>query len=655
MSLRLVRTILCATCLLLPVAAFAADLVPVNDFARHPLLSRPTLSPDGRYIAVNMNDAAADSHALVVFRVGDMTHPVSMLRLPKYEVATDITWVSSSRLVIEKGQQFGSIDEPLSTGEIIATDLDGKHQDYLYGYQSGTYGKRASTRNNDAGFGSLSGLPTPTNGHFYMATQSFEVNQTTSTLYDVDATSGSRHVIGQIGVGEMNFMVGSDGKAHYAYGRNDDWNYVVYHEQAGAWTLMPANQIGGSFEPIFFTPDQQGVYASYAAAGGPTALVQQDESGADRVLLASDGFSSVGSIEWSPLPHRPFATAPATGVPKITYLDANLPMAKLHRALSLKLPGYVHFIDFSEDGSELLFSVSSDRDPGTYYLINTHDYKVTKLFAVAPWIDPSRMAERRSLRFKASDGMELEAILTMPNGVDPTQLPMVLLPHGGPIGVQDDWFFDTDAQFLASRGYLVLQVNYRGSSGRGADFREAGYLQWGTRIQQDLIDGVKWAIAEKYADPNRICVYGASFGGYSAMMTVIRAPGLFKCAVGYAGIYDLAMMYKKGDIRERKAGRSYLHTVIGRNDAELDANSPDKLADKIDVPVLLVHGEDDKRAPMAQAKAMRDALEAAHKPHEWLVKPGEGHGFYTEADNVEFYDRLQLFLAKYIGPGKTSP
>jgi dipeptidyl aminopeptidase/acylaminoacyl peptidase len=201
----------------------------------------------------------------------------------------------------------------------------------------------------------------------------------------------------------------------------------------------------------------------------------------------------------------------------------------------------------------------------------------------------------------------------------------------------------------------VLQVNYRGSGGRGTDFKEAGYLTWGTRIQQDLIDGVKWAIGEKYADPQRICVYGASFGGYSAMMTTIRAPGLFKCAVGYAGVYDLAMMYSKGDIREHKSGRSYLRTVIGRDDAELGANSPVRLADKIDVPVLLVHGEDDRRAPFAQAKAMRAALDAAHKPYEWLAKPDEGHGFYSEADNVEFYQRLQDFLAKYIGPGKTTP
>lgn len=646
------RSVLSAACLLLPIAVVAADLIPTQDFARHVDLTMPRLSPDGQYLAVNVNDPDGASHALAVYKVDDMKQPVSMLRLPKYEVAAGITWVSNTRLVVEKGQQYGSLGKARLTGEVIATDLDGKHQDYLYGFR-GKYGTRASTRGIDRGWGFVDGQPQPVNGHFYLAARSWD-DENRSTLYDIDASKNSRHLIGEISVRDMSFMVGADGKAHYAYGENDDYEYVVYHQDGGAWTkLMPA-QVGGSFTPIFFTPDQKRVYASYNAGGGPTALVEQDENGGDRKVLASDSFSAIGSIEWTPLPYQPFATVLATGMPRVNYIDPNNAMAKLHRALSQKFAGYVHFIDFSEDGGKLMFSVSSDRDPGTYYLIDTHNYKVLKLFASKPWIDPAKMAERRPLRFKASDGMELEAILTLPRGVPEANLPMVLLPHGGPIDVQDDWFYDTDAQFLASRGYLVLQVNYRGSGGRGVDFKEAGYLKWGTRIQQDLIDGVKWAIAENYADPKRVCVYGGSFGGYSAMMTTIRAPGLFKCAIGYAGIYDLKMMYKKGDIRESKSGRSYLNTVIGRDDADLDANSPAKLADKIDVPVLLVHGEDDKRAPFAQAKAMRAALDAAHKPYEWLSKPGEGHGFYSEENNIEFYNRLQAFLEKNIGPGASA-
>jgi len=642
------RALLASMCLLLPAAGVAADLLPVEDFAKHAELSMPRLSPDGQYLALRVDDDSGQ-HALVVYKISDMSAPVSMLRMPKYELPASFDWVSPTRLVIMKGQKFGSLDKPVLTGEIIATDMNGKHQDYLYGYQGG--GSRGGTRNHDEGWAEYDSRPEPANNHFYITAHDWNADRQ-SSLYDVDATANKRLLIGNIGVADMDFMVGTDGKAHFAYGINDDYKYVVYHHEANGWAQMSAAEMGGSFVPIDFTPDHQRIYATYAAGGGPTALIEQDENGGNRQVLAKDDSSSIGSIEWTALPHQPFATVPATGIPKVSYIDPNMNAAKLHMALSQKFPGEsVDFINYSEDGGQLLFGVSSDRDPGTYYLIDTHSYKVRKLFDVAPWIDPAKMAERRPLHFKASNGTELEAILTFPKGAAEMNLPMVLLPHGGPIDVQDDWSYDNDAQFLANRGYLVLQVNFRGSSGRGGDFMRAGYRQWGTGIQQDLIDGVKWAVAEKYADPKRICVFGGSFGGYSAMMAVIRAPGMFKCAVGYAGIYDMAMRYTKGDTQESVLGRNALRAQMGDDPADLAANSPDKLADQINVPVFLIHGEDDQRAPFAQAKAMRAALDAAHKPYEWMSKPGEGHGFYDEKNSIELYTRLQAFLEKNIGKG----
>jgi dipeptidyl aminopeptidase/acylaminoacyl peptidase len=652
MPVATLRATLAASCLLLPATAIAATppLIPVETFARHASVSMPRLSPDGNYVALRMDDGS--QHALVVYKISDMSHPASMLRMPRFQVPVDIQWVGPTRLVVEKGREMGSIDKPFSTGELLATDVDGTHQDYLFGFEDG-YGSRGATRAGDKGWGSIDGLPEKADNHFYMGARLWN-SDNHSWLYDVDAVKNTRHLIGDIGVGDMSFTVGADGKAHFAYGANNDYDYVIYHRQANGWAPYNGNQRGHRFVPIIFAPDHRHLYAYDSNHGAPSDLIEQDESGGSHQLLVKAGFGSVGHLQWTAPPLQPFAATEATGVPTVTYIQPDLPAARLYRALSQKFPGqFVDFINFSDDGKELLFSVSSDRDPGTYFLIDTTHYKVIKLFAAAPWINPPQMAERVPMHFKASDGVELEAVLTIPNHVALNKLPMVLLPHGGPHGVSDSWFFDEDAQFLASRGYLVLQVNYRGSGGRGYAFEQAGYLKWGTRIQQDLIDGVKWAEAQHYADPARVCVYGASFGGYSAMMSVIRAPGLFKCAVGYAGVYDLAMMYKKGDIRRQAVGRSYLQTVIGRNDAELDANSPDKLADKIDVPVLLVHGEDDERAPFAQAKAMRSALEAAHKPYQWLVKPGEGHGFYDEKNNVEFLTTLQAFLAKYIGAGAT--
>ncbi|MGP1664549.1 MAG: alpha/beta hydrolase family protein, partial [Rhodanobacter sp.] len=498
MSYRFAQALLGVACLLIPLVANASNKIPVEDFARHGQLSQPRLSPDGQHIAVAMADASGYLHALVIYKVNDMTVPVSTLRMPKYELPAGIKWVSNTRLVVLKGKLFGSVDKPTYTGEIIATDLDGTHQDYLYGYNN-KMGKRGNTRGTDRGWGSFDGMPSPADGHFYMSTVSWD-GANHSELYNVDAIKNTRHLIGDISVAGMNFMVGADGKARYAYGTNNDYEYVVYRQQGNGWAKMTAEQVGGSFTPVYFSPDQQHIYALYDREGGPVSLIEQDAAGTQRKVLAKDSFSSIGDVQWTALPQQPFATTLATGRPVVNYIDPNLPAAKLHMALSQKFPGsMVRFLDYSEDGSVLMFSVYSDRAPSTYYLIGTHDYKVSKLFSTLPWVDPAQMAERRPIRFKASDGMELEAILTLPKGAPEGNLPMVLLPHGGPIDVQDDWSYDNDAQFLASRGYLVLQVNYRGSGGRGVDFKEAGYLNWGTRIQQDLIDGVAWAVAENYA------------------------------------------------------------------------------------------------------------------------------------------------------------
>ncbi|MFK2877188.1 alpha/beta hydrolase family protein [Rhodanobacter hydrolyticus] len=649
--MRKLHAALVAACLCSPVAAAAADSIPVETFARHASMSMPRLSPDGKHIALRVDDGG--NHALVVYAVDDMSHPLSMLRMPVNEVPAGVYWVSPTRLIVEKGKQFGSIDAPQLTGEILATDVDGRHQDYLFGYQSG-YGTRGDTRQGDDGWGEVDGLPDKANNHFYLGAHPWnDNNRNRSQIYDIDAVKNVRHLIGDIGVGQMSFMVGPDGKVGFAYGTDNNFDYVAYQFMAGRWVQL---QAGKYFAPFATAPDGQHVYAMYSANGGPIQLIEQSLDGNDRKALAKDDFGNVHNVQWTAPPLQPFAVITATGTPRPIYVDPNLPSAKLYMAISQKFPGeFVDFINFSEDGRELLFSVSSDRDPGTWYLIDTEHYKVVKLFEGAPWIDPAKMAERVPMHFKASDGTELEAILTVPNGVPMNNLPMVLLPHGGPHGVSDDWFFDNDAQFLASRGYLVLQVNYRGSGGRGENFTQAGYLKWGTRIQQDLIDGVRWVEQQQYADPNRVCVYGGSFGGYSALMSVIRAPKLFKCAIGYAGVYDLAMMYKKGSIGSDTLGKNYLTAVIGKDDAALAANSPDKLADQIDVPVLLIHGEADERVPIAQAKAMRAALDAAHKPYEWMSKSGEGHGFYSEADNVDRLDRMQDFLAKYIGSGATPP
>lgn len=624
--------------------------VPVEAFASSNSMGMPRLSPDGRHLAVSV-DFGDGNHALAVYRLADM-HRTSLLRLPRYELPVQIRWVGPERLVIAKGRQVGSRERPVPIGEIIASDLDGTGQKYIYGYQQST-----RTPGLERGFGHIEGVPEVANGRFYMRSLSRGTGR--SQLYDVDASRGTARLLADIPVKDLSFVLSREGVPRYALGRDDHDNYLLYMSDADGrdWTPLDASRVGGRFVPFSLTPDGRQAYGWFSQDGGPAVLVKADPDGSARQVLARDDFASVNGLEWSPGPMEPFAATVGQGRPRPVYFDPASVDAQLHQAIGHNFPDhYATFVNHSDDGRASLLYVYGDRDPGAWYLFDRTASSLSRLMAPREDIDPARMGERRPFRFHASDGMELDGIMTLPQGVqDPARLPMVLLPHGGPHAEGDDWAFDNDAQFLASRGYLVLQVNYRGSLGRGEAFEQAGYLNWGTRIQEDLLDGVRWAIGRGYADPQRVCAYGASFGAYSAMMAAAREPGLVKCAIGLAGVYDLKMMYSKGDVRSTTSGRNYLSRVIGRDDAALAAGSPTALAARIKAPVLLVHGEIDERTPLAQARAMRDALEAAGNPPEWMVVPKEGHGFYSEQNNIAFYHRLEAFLARHIGPDAVRP
>ena len=228
---------------------------------------------------------------------------------------------------------------------------------------------------------------------------------------------------------------------------------------------------------------------------------------------------------------------------------------------------------------------------------------------------------------------------------------MVLWVHGGPHGPRDRWGFDTDVQVLASRGYAVMQVNYRGSGGYGRGFMAAGYRKWGTTMQDDLTDAVRWVTGQGIVDAERVCIYGASYGGYAALMSPAREPDLYQCTIGYVGVYSLPMMFRWGDIPERPEGRAYLARVLPETEEEQRAQSGGYNVDKITIPVMLIHGEKDQRVPIQQYRFLVDQLEDAGKrPEITVVEKREGHGFYDTDNNVRLYKKVFEFLDRHTAP-----
>lgn len=226
---------------------------------------------------------------------------------------------------------------------------------------------------------------------------------------------------------------------------------------------------------------------------------------------------------------------------------------------------------------------------------------------------------------------------------------MVVMPHGGPHGPYDEWGYDPDVQLLASNGYAVLQVNFRGSGGYGQDFEAMGYQKWGREMQDDITDATLWAINERIADPDRICIAGASYGGYASLMAVVREPDLYQCAIPIAGVYSLPMMRKKGDYRRnRRASNVFLDDYLGRDEDDLIARSPAYHVDQIKADLFFIHGTEDVRVPIDQAEFVRDQLDDAGISYEWMERD-EGHGFTQLENRRDMYEAILMFLDQHIG------
>ena len=290
----------------------------------------------------------------------------------------------------------------------------------------------------------------------------------------------------------------------------------------------------------------------------------------------------------------------------------------------------VSFTSFSTDDRKAVAFVSTDRKPGEYCLVDFVTREIRSLLHSRPRLKNAVLAEVQPLRLKARDGLLLNAYMTFPAGRARTGLPLVVRPHGGPYGARDRFGFDPEAQLLANR-------------------------EWGAKMQDDITDATRWAISKGLVDAKRICIFGGSYGAYSALMGTVREPDLYRCAIGYAGVYDLALMYNTGDISRLQNGRAYLRTALGDDPVQLEARSPVAQAARIRADIMLIHGAQDRRAPIQHARRMRSALEDAGKRVTWIAEDEEGHGFFNQARRRAMYEQVLAFLARNIGPEATPP
>lgn len=326
-------------------------------------------------------------------------------------------------------------------------------------------------------------------------------------------------------------------------------------------------------------------------------------------------------------------------------------MKAIQARLEKALPDTVHSpVQFSEDGARIIYYSYSDRDPGVYYVYDRKRQKLEELAVVSPDIDPAQMAPMQAVSYKARDGLEIHGFLTLPVGREPRNLPLVIHPHGGPYGIRDIWGYNAEVQFYANRGFAVLQINYRGSGGYGQAFEEAGFKKWGLEMQNDLSDGVKWAVDSGLADPQRVVISGASYGGYATMAGLVFTPELYCAGINYVGVVNIANLIPK-TLGARRM--HWMHTRLGNlQDADdrkrIHDTSPVHFSDRIRVPLLMAYGRNDPRVPIDQAYDIERALKKNGRPYELIIEDKEGHGFRQEERRIAFYKRVDAFLKQHV-------
>ncbi len=613
------------------------------------------ISPDGLYLAATV--PFEDRTGLAVLRRSD-SKVMTSVALGKNNHVQSFFWANKERLLITVSQKFGLLEEPQPTGEIFGLNFDSKRLEPLVGYRA--IDMQASThiqpkKNENVAAIGVDQIPGDDRNVIVTVTPYGE-DELWYRADRMDVNTGRHSVVARAPVKGASFHLDNSGAVRFALGAEYDNVSLLYHREndESVWKNINDESYSKRVEtPIGFSEDNRTAYLRVEQPSGPDSIVAYDTvSGERKELLRDPSSDPTIVVRKFGASQEPVGIIYMDGRPHTRFFDPKGTEARLYRMLEAAFPDdAVMVTSTTRDGKTALVSTYSDRDPGSFYVFDMETNKASYLLSRRSWIDPPQMATVKPVELKARDGMPMRGYLTLPSGKGERNLPLVIYPHGGPFGVYDVWGFDTDPQILAAAGYAVLQVNFRGSGNYGRSFYQAGALEWGLTMQDDLTDATRWAIDQGIADRSRICIYGASYGAYASLMGAAKEPDLYRCAAGYVGIYDLATLSVK-DSRKSKRMKTWTSEWMGTNEA-LAAVSPNRIANRIKVPVFLAAGGEDETAPIEQSRKMERALEQAGRPIETLYYPTEGHGFYTVEHRREYYTRLLAFLQRHIGAGAT--
>jgi dipeptidyl aminopeptidase/acylaminoacyl peptidase len=441
-----------------------------------------------------------------------------------------------------------------------------------------------------------------------------------------------------------------DGKIRAAVTSDGVNTSLLYREnEKDKFKTVITTSFKESLTPALFTFDNNNLYCLSNLGRDKAALVEFDPKSAKEVkVIYENPDVDITGIDYSKL--RKVLTVAYFETDKLQkhFLDAE--SEQIDNKIKTQIPDYMFNINNkSRDETRLLVYVNSDRYFGGYYLYDVKSGDFSKLADFKPWLKEQDMAEMKPVSYESRDGLTIHGYLTLPKGVKAEKLPVIVNPHGGP-WARDSWGYNPEIQFLANRGYAVFQMNFRGSTGYGRKFWESSFKQWGRTMQDDITDGVKWLINEGIADSSRIAIYGASYGGYATLAGITLTPELYCCAVDYVGVANM-FTFMQTVPPYWEPLKQMFYEMVGdpvKDSLMLAEVSPVFHADRIRCPLFVAQGANDPRVNVNESNQMVEALKNRGINVEYMVKDNEGHGFYNQENQFDFYRAMEKFLATHM-------
>jgi dipeptidyl aminopeptidase/acylaminoacyl peptidase len=602
-----------------------APLIPMKDFFKNPTKASIQLSPNSKYLAFMQPwENRMNVH---VQKIGE-DKETRLTSATKRDIAGFI-WAGNERIafVQDKGGN--------ENFHLFVVDINGKNLKELTPFEGVRVTLVDDLEDEDE----------------FMLIGMNKRDPRVFDVYRINIISGEMQMIAENPGNVVGWQTDNDGKLRIAITSDGVNNSILYRAvEADPFKTVLTTNFRETLEPLFFTFDNQYIYASSNLNRDKQVIVKYDVANAKELEVVYE-HPDVDVVSLLRSKKRKVITGVTFVTDKRDYYFFDELRENLQKTLEQKLPDYeVVITSMSKDEIKMLVRTYSDKSLGAYYFYNIETKEFKKLLEVSPWLNEEYMAEMRPIKYKSRDGLTIHGYLTLPKGIEPKNLPVVVNPHGGP-WARDNWGFNPEVQFLANRGYAILRMNFRGSTGYGREFWESSFKQWGKSMQDDITDGVKWLIGQGIADSSRIGIYGGSYGGYAVLAGLAFTPDLYACGVDYVGVSNIFTLLQTIPPYWEPMREMY-YAMVGDPEKEkelLTAASPLFHADKIKAPLFVAQGANDPRVKKAESDQIVNALKERGIEVPYMVKENEGHGFRNEENRFDFYGEMEKFLGQHLG------